>query len=107
MAHRLVPTVRKLAFCVVLLLAFSVRSEASHFGQNDVQTVNIIIIDNNQDLVKIHKTPSNERGMTDTAFKTYVLNYIKKYEIKYRRLRFIKCITMLQREAIECAVIYV
>jgi hypothetical protein len=100
MARRIVLRVRIIAFCVVLFLAFSVISGATHFGQNP------FIIDNNMDLPKMYKTPACEIGMTAPYFKAYVLNYIKKYKIKYKRLRWYMCITMLQREEIDFAVLY-
>jgi hypothetical protein len=91
---------------LVLLLAVSATAETvvisapSHFGQNPH------IIDNNHQIATIYRQPRDEHGMTKAAFTAWVLNYIKKNEIKYRRLRFIKCRTCLQREAIDCAVLY-
>jgi len=86
---------RRLAFLVVLLLAFSV-----------AHADNILIIDNNTQLARTYNKPYLEHGMADDDFKAHVFWLIKKYDIRYRRLRWIKRSTMLQREEIDCAVLY-
>jgi len=68
--------------------------------------VDILIIDNNLQIARVYKTPTNEIGMTNQAFKDYVFHYINKRNIRYKRIRFIKCITMIRKEAIDFAVIY-
>jgi len=70
------------------------------------QMDNPLIIFNNHQIARVYHQPEDERGMTMPAFRAWVYKYCEKNRLHPKRLRFIKCITCLQREAYEMAVLY-